>query len=249
MQLPAATHRIIRLYYSLNRNFFSFPIISYFYIMRNTASCRSYFFLLFMVTALAAGGWYLMVYQPELGMFVGGGLMVVVFIFIFYVNIPPVLHFMSERANDIENIYPDVSGKGLHIFSSFTVSRIKSGLCPLCTLQYYFLVLDTKNLYYEVLFSYEMDTAEGHSGYVDYSSFEEDVLPGEDLRKAMEKFSQKAGWPLKLGHAVRAGEDETYETPLGGFVFKIEKNEEMIQDTLRLCCYSEDGERLWRKTI
>jgi hypothetical protein len=217
--------------------------------MRNTASCRSYFFLLFLVVVLAAGGYYLMVYQPELGMYVGGGLMIVVFIFIFSVNIPPVLHFMSERANDIENIYPDESGRGLHIFSSFTVSRIKSGRCPLCTLQYYFLVLDTKKLYYEVLFSYEMDTAEGRSGYVDYSSFEEDVLPGEDLRKAMEKFSEKAGWPLKLGRAVHAGEDETYETPLGGFVFKIEKKEEMIQDTLNLCCYDETGERLWKKKI
>jgi hypothetical protein len=94
-----------------------------------------------------------------------------------------------------------------------------------------------------------MVSAKGHSGYTDYSSFEEDVLQGTDFKAAIEDYSVKAGWPLQLGEAAKEGEDESYETQLGDHRFRIETSKGMIQDTLSVCCYDEGGKRLWRKKI
>ena len=217
--------------------------------MQITTTFKSCLTFTLPVLALSAGIFYLIVYNPPYAIYVGGGAMVVAFIFIFYVNIGPIVNSLAERASDINAVYTDVSGKGLHIFSEFTTSRIKSGLCPVCTEQYYFLAVDTRKLYYKDLFTYEMETASGHAGYVDYSSFEEDVLGGEDFKNAMADFSLKAGWPLELGAASREGEDESYATVMGDYTYKVVSSEGAIMTTLKICCFDMDGKLLWGKKI
>ena len=214
-----------------------------------TSSAKGFFRLMLLVLLIAAVAIYLMMYQERIATILGGCLMVIVIIFIGYVNIPPLFNYLKERATDIMNVYPDVSGRDLHIFSNFTVSRWKLGLSPLRSIQYYFLLTETHKLYYTVLFSHDMESAKGHSGYTDFSSFEEDVLEGTDFKTTLEKYSVKAGWPLQLGEAVRAGEDESYETKLGSYTFRIETKKAMIQDTLRVCCYDENGKLKWSKKI
>jgi len=214
-----------------------------------TATAKSFLRLLLLTLAIGAVLFYLMMYHLFIAMVLGGCLMLFVCGAILYINIKPLLSTLAERAEDIMAVYPDASGQGLHIFSSFSVTRIKLGMSPLRTIQYYFLVIDTRKLYYKVLFTHDMAAAEDHAGYVDYSSFEEDVLEGEDFKVALDAYSQKAGWPLRLGKAVAEGEDESYETKLDGYIFKIERNTQMIQDTLRLCCYNADGKLEWRKKI
>jgi len=214
-----------------------------------TSSAKGFFGLLFVVLLLSALFFYLMLYQEHIAMILGGGLMITAFIFIGYVNLPLVFNYLKERATGIMNVYPDVSGRGLHIFSSFTVSRWKSGLPPLRSIQYYFLLVETHKLYYKILFSHDMESASGRSGYTDFSSFEEDVLGGPDFKAALEEYSIKAGWLLQLGDAAREGEDESYETKMGTDTFRIETRTAMIQDTMRVCCYDENGKLKWSKKI
>jgi hypothetical protein len=214
-----------------------------------TGSAKSFLRLLFIILVIAAGVLYLMVYQQQIAIILGGCLMLFTMGFIFYTNFWPVANYLSERATNVMNVYQDASGNGLHIFSAFIVSRIKSGLCPLRNIQYYFLVPGTRKLYYKILFSHEMETAKGHAGYEDFTSFEEEVLPGEDLRIAMEEFSAKAGWQLQLGDLVPAGEKEEYETKLGECTFRIETKTAAIQDTMQVCCYDDTDTLLWSKKI
>jgi hypothetical protein len=214
-----------------------------------TSSAKGFFRLLLVVLALAALFFYLMLYQEHIAMVLGGCLMAIAFIFIGYVNFPLIFNYLKERATGIMNVYPDVSGRGLHIFSEFTVSRWKSGLPPLRSIQYYFLLVETHKLYYKILFAHDMESAKGRSGYTDFSSFEEDVLGGADFKAALEEYSIKAGWPLQLGDAAQEGEDESYETKLGTDTFRIETKKAMIQDTMRVCCYDEDGKLKWSKKI
>lgn len=149
--------------------------------MRVTSSAKSFFLLLFGVTALAALALYICMYYPHPATILGGCLMGIAMIFIVWVNIPPIFNFLGERANSILEIYPDASGNGLHIFSEFTTSRIKLGLSPLRSIQYYFLNTDTRKIYYKVLLTHSMESASGHSGYVDFSSFEENILEGPGI--------------------------------------------------------------------
>lgn len=214
-----------------------------------TSSAKGFFRLILLVLALSALFIYLLLYQEQIAMIAGGCLMVIAFIFIGYANFPLIFNYLKERATGIMNVYPDVSGRGLHIFSSFTVSRWKSGLPPLRSIQYYFLQTETHKLYYKILFAHDMESAKDHSGYTDFSSFEEDVLGGADFKAALEEYSIKTGWQLQLGEAVRAGEDESYETKLGENILRIETKKAMIQDTMRVCCYDENRKLQWSKKI
>jgi hypothetical protein len=214
-----------------------------------TSNAKSFFTLLLVILVLVAASFYIIDYQPRLATILGVCLMVIVCCFIMYVVFAPLFNFLSERASDILAVYPDVSGKGLHIFSSFTVSRYKVFLPPLRSIQYYFLLTDTHKLYYKVLLTHSMKAAAGRSGYVDFSSFEENVLKGPEFKAALESYSLKAGWPLQLGDAASAGEDETYDTQLGDYAFQIETRQGLIEDTLQICCYDKEGKLHWRKRL
>ena len=214
-----------------------------------TSTAKSFFGLLLGMIVFVAGIMYLIAYQERIAMILGTCLGVIVGCFLLYVIFAPIFNSLSERASNILAIYPDVSERGLHIFSAFTISRIKVGLSPLRSIQYYFLVTATHKLYYKVLLTHSMESASGHSGYVDFSSFEENILDGPEFKDALQSYSIKAGWPLQLGHAVREGEDETFDTQLGDLAFKIETFKGLIQDTLQICCYDTNGKLQWRKKL
>ncbi len=217
--------------------------------MRITSTARYFFLLMIGVGGLAALMIYLITYQEHIALIIGECLMVIVVCFLMYVIFAPLFTFLGERAEDIMAVYTDASGKGLHIFSSFSVSRVKVGLAPLRTIQYYFLATETRRLYYKVLLTHSMESVSGHSGYEGFSSFEEDVLEGEAFKKAIERFSEKAGWPLKLGKAARQGEEEDYATTLNDRTYKIQTSKGLIQDTMKLYCYDENGKLRWRKKL
>jgi hypothetical protein len=151
--------------------------------MRITSSARFFFLLLIGVGGLASLMVYLITYKEDIALIIGECLMAIVVCFLLYVIFAPLFAFLGERAEDIMAVYPDVSGKGLHIFSSFSVSRIKVGLAPLRTIQYYFLNTETRRLYYKVMLTHSMESLSGYSGYEGFSSFEEDVLDGEAFKK------------------------------------------------------------------
>jgi len=214
-----------------------------------TSTAKRFFLLLLGMSVLVALVFYLIFYQERIAMILGACLMVIVCCFILYVVFAPLFNSLAERASNILAIYPDVSGKGLHIFSAFTISRAKVGLPPLRSIQYYFLVTATRKLYYKVLLTHSMEAAAGRSGYVDFLSFEEDILGGQEFKDALAVFSEKAGWPLQLGKIVREGEEETYDTAMGDNIFRIEKREGLIQDTLQICCYDAASRLQWRKKL
>jgi hypothetical protein len=198
--------------------------------------------------SLVAITFYFIFYQPAIGLIIGYILAGIVFLFLIYVIFAPLFDFIGERAEDIIAVYTDAFGKGLHVFSSFNTSRIKQGLSPLTTIQYWFFISETGKNYYTTLFTYTREPVAGSANYIDFNSFEEDVLPSSELKTAQENFSRKLGWDIQLGKRSREGENENYETVIGSYTFKVEPRQGLIRDKLVLCCYERDR-KVWQKKL
>jgi hypothetical protein len=217
--------------------------------MRFTSTAKRFLLFILFISVLVTLSFYLIFQQPKIASILYIIILSVAGIFILYVTITPLLNFLSERATYIMAVYIDASGKGLHIFSSFSVSRLKVGLTPVRSIQYYFLEAETGKSYYKVLFKHNMQPVAGHAGYTGFTSFDEDVLNGKELQQALQEFSSKTGWPLQPGTEVRAGEREDYKTSIAGRIFQIEKKEGLIDENYRVSCYDKDGALVWRKGI
>ena len=133
--------------------------------MRITSTAKSFLLLLLFMTGLVAFVFYLIFYQPRLGYIIYYVLGGIAGLFLLYVIIAPLKIYLSEQASNVMAMYTDASGKGLHVFSSFQVSRVKVGLSPLRSIQYYFFVTATGKNYYKVLFTHDMASLSGRSGY------------------------------------------------------------------------------------
>ena len=217
--------------------------------MRITTTARNFFLLLLGIIALSVLILWLIFHHPHIATILGACLLGIVGLFVLYVSFAPLFNYLSERASSIEAVYEDVSGKGIHIFSSFNVSRYKVGLSALRTIQYYFLDITKKKLYYKVIKTHDTRAAAGKAGYTDEFDFEKDVLQGNLLKTTMAVFAQKAGWPLQLGKVIQEDTNEKYETKIAGHTIRIESKEGLVTDGMRVCCYEESGRLLWTRKI
>lgn len=217
--------------------------------MRFTSTAKRFLLFVLALATLTLLVLYVINHYPNIAGKIGFGLMALFICFLVYVVVYPLFNFLGERADAIMAVYPDVSGKGLHIFSSFSTSRGRASVFPLRTIQYYFLVTDTRKLWYTVLMKHNMEPLSGRSGYEGFSSLEVTVLQGQAFKKAIREYAAKAGWELELGAASNAGADDSYTTRLNGNIYQIETQKGALSKTLWLCCYSETNALRWKKKL
>ncbi|MES2773118.1 MAG: hypothetical protein V4722_02975 [Bacteroidota bacterium] len=217
--------------------------------MRFTATTKRFLLFVLGLAALTALVLFVINYYPNIASHVGTGLMAIFICFLIYVVFAPLFHFLGERADSVMAVYPDTSGKGLHIFSSFSASRGRFSAFPLRSIQYYFLVADTRKLLYTVLLKHNMEPVSGRSGYEGFSSLEETVLQSQAFKDALKKYSAKAGWELQLSTAAIEGDTKDYATKLNGDTYQIEFSKGFMFETLWLCCYDAAKELVLKKKL
>ncbi len=209
-------------------------------------------FLLFIlgIIALSALVYYLAFIVPGIGQYVYVAVLGIVCVFVLYVTVMPLLSFLSERAETILHVYLDESGKGIHIFSAYSVSRYKIFRPPVRYIQHYFIITATGKLFYKILFSHEQQPVAGESGYTGYASFEISVLHSESLRLSMESFSQKAKMKLGLGKQIGQSDKDHYTIHQGDHIIEIKKFKGGFDDVFKVtCCLTDSKNMLWRRKI
>ncbi len=217
--------------------------------MRMTSTLKSFLLFLLGMGVLVTLIFILIFYLPGLGTVLLIGVMAIAGMFVLYVSFSPLIFYLSERADSILEVYADQGNHGLHIFSSFSVSRWKLFLPPVRAIQYYF-VTDSGKLYYKVLFKHDMQPVAGQAGYTHFSSIEKEVLKGSELKKAIEEFSGKAGFSLTLGNQVHPGEAKDYTTHIANHNYRICKKEGLINEAYQLICTEiQTGKVLWRRKL
>ena len=217
--------------------------------MRFTSTAKRFLLFLLALTAITVLVLYVVNHNPNIASKIGTGLMAIFICFLIYVVLAPLFHMLGERADKIMAVYPDISGKGLHIFSSFSTSRGRASAFPLRSIQYYFLVADTRKLLYTVLMKHSMEPLSGRSGYEGFTSVEETILSSPAFKKITGEYSAKAGWELQLGTAPNAGNDESYTTQLTSHIYRMEKRKGFMIDTIWLCCYDEATKLCWKRKL
>ena len=131
---------------------------------------------------------------------------------------------LSEWASGVQEVYMDVNQKDIHLFTYHKISRAKTGESTLHLLQHYFIKTESGKSYYNTLFSFSVRSASGRSGVEGYTTFEETVMPSEELAKSLEKLSRKLRWKPELGEKIRSdGED-------GEGSYKISPGRELVID-------------------
>jgi hypothetical protein len=202
------------------------------------------------IGALVALVFYLAFGIPEVGKYAYMIVLGIAGIFILYVSFLPLFSYLSERADVILNVYLDESGKGIHIFSAYSVSRYKTNRAPLRYIQHYFIVTGTGKLYYKVLFNHTQQPLAGQAGYPAYSSFEESVLGSDEFKQSMDTFSRKVNIPLHLGKHVGTSDEDQYMIHTGGCNIEIRKFKGTLDDVFEVLCYDANSNKLaWKRKI
>jgi len=215
--------------------------------MRITNSFKYFIlFLLGLAAVVALGVWFIEE-QPRISKIIGQVLLILFACFIVYVTVQPIITSLGERADGILAVYPDASGRALHIFSYFLTSA--EGMPSTRHIQYYVLLTGNRKLLYKVLFTHSMESLTGRSGYEGYSSFEETVLNNLKFKAAIAAFSAKAGFELQLGKPAAEGENDSYPVLLNGYTYSITSKERVVRDVMTLKCTDAEGKVVWEKSI
>ncbi len=217
--------------------------------MRFTNTAKYFVGFLFGLAAIVLLVLFFINYQPKLTGIVGTCLLVIFTGFLLYVAGGHLFSFLGERADNILAVYTDVSGKALHIFSSFSVGGGRSTATPLRSIQYYCVLIDTQKVFYTVLLSHPLKPLSGRSGYEGFSSVEETILQGAAYKAALANYNVKAGLPLQPADAVAAGDNQNYAITIGANTYRIINTKGFIKDTLQLCCFDEADNLLWKKKL
>ena len=217
----------------------------------NMNATQKYFLLFILgIGALVAGVFYLAFVIPDVGKYVYIAVLAIAGAYILYVTILPLVSFLSERAGAILNVYLDETGSGIHIFSTYSVSRYKTFRSPLRYIQHYFIVTETGKLYYKVLFSHDQRPVAGEVGYPGYTSFESSVLGSGDFTRSMEEFSKKTNVQLRLGKQIGKSDEDHYSFHTGNAGIEIKKFRGTLEDVFAVLCYTADGSKLnWKRKI
>jgi len=217
--------------------------------MRFSATAKYFIGFLLGLAVVVVLILFLINYQPKLTSIVGGSLLVIFVGFILYVTGGHLFSFLSERADNILAVYTDVSGKALHIFSSYSVGGGRYAATRLRSIQYYCVFTDTQKVFYTVLLSHPLKPQSGRSGYEGFISVEETVLQGDAYKAALVKYSVKAGLSLQPADPVAAGNNQDYTITTGANTYRIVNSKGFIKDTLQLCCFDEADNLLWKKKL
>lgn len=107
--------------------------------------------------------------------------------------------FILMRAENIYDIFSDKSSLAVHVFSSHhTASGSDANLPSTTTVLHYAIRLRDGKIFYNEVMSYEMEIIAGKAGWGGFTSFENNVLGSQDLRKSLQKLSRKSGLKLAL---------------------------------------------------
>jgi hypothetical protein len=217
--------------------------------MRFTNTAKYFVGFLLGLAAIVLLILFLSNYQPKLTSIIASSLLVIFAGFLLYVAGGHLFSFLGERADNILAVYTDVSGKALHIFSSFSVGGGRSTATPLRSIQYYCVITDTQKVFYTVLLSHPIKPTSGRSGYEGFSSVEETVLQGDAYKAALANYNLKGGQALQPADPVAAGKNQDYAITTGANTYKIINSKGFIKDTLQLCCFDEADNLLWKKKL
>jgi len=118
---------------------------------------------------------------------------------------------VNEYADGIFEIFLDANDKDIHVFTYHNDVRRSSRGGSSRLIQHYFMVADTGESYYSVLFSHSTQSRPGQGGYEGFDSFGKSVLQSEELKVKLAELSVKVGRKLDLGEMLRKGVTDQYQ--------------------------------------
>jgi hypothetical protein len=217
--------------------------------MRFPPNLKYFLFFLLAIGLVVAGVIYLPQWIPNIGAILMwvliGGMLILISITV----IKPMMGFLYARTDGIFEVYRDVAGRGFHVFGYHLGPSPEFGDRDR-DIQHYYVSYDKGKVYYKNLFSHSMTPAAGRSGWGDFYSFEESVLPSKQLVNSLQKLSKKTTLSLGLQEIIKAKEDGHYLFTVNDSTIEIKKFEQALDEGFRVICKDKtSGNIRWKTKI